>query len=155
MEDTTSGCDGRMFIELFTPDVPAMARLFTEVFGFHEVRNEPGFVTVSSKSAVVLLNDGRGLPAGHRFEGRVTGREHGNCVEIGIAVENIDETHARAAAFGSGEVSGVVLQEWGVRDFRIVTAEGFYLRVTEPTGAIRQIARGSEAIGRGEADGNK
>ena len=132
MEKNTSGCAGLVFIELYTLDIPTSTRLFTEVFGFAVVQDEPGFIGLRSPKAIVLLNDGHDLPAGHRFAGRITGQNHGDCVEIGMVTENLQETHRRAKAFGRYQVTDIVLQAWGMRDFRVVTSEGFYLRITEP-----------------------
>ena len=132
MEKLTSGCAGLVFIELYTLDVPISTRLFTEVFGFRITQDEQGFIGLRSSNAIVLLNDGHDLPAGHRFQGRITGRNHGDCVEIGMVVENLEEARRRAIALGCYQVTDIVSQDWGMRDFRIVTNEGFYLRVTEP-----------------------
>ena len=132
MNSLTSGCAGLVFIELYTLDIPASTRLFTEVFGFVITQDEPGLKCLRSTRAIVLLNDGHDLRAGHRFHGKITGRNHGDCVEIGIIVENLKEASRRAKALGCYQVTDIVLQDWGMRDFRIVTNEGFYLRVTEP-----------------------
>jgi lactoylglutathione lyase len=132
MNQLTTGCAGLVFIELYTLDIPASTRLFTEVFGFTITQDEQGFIGLRSPKAIILLNDGHDLPAGHRFEGRITGREHGNCVEIGMVVENLEEASRRAKALGNYQVTDIVQQDWGMRDFRVLTTEGFYLRVTEP-----------------------
>ena len=132
MNQLTSGCAGLVFIELYTLDIPASTRLFTEVFGFTITQEEEGFIGLRSPKAIVLLNDGHDLPAGHRFQGKITGRNHGDCVEIGMIVEKLEEASQRAKALGRYQVTDIVLQDWGMRDFRIITDEGFYLRVTEP-----------------------
>lgn len=131
MKKLATGCAGLIFIELYTLDIPTRTRLFTEVFGFSVVHEEQGFVGLRSPTAIVLLNDGVGLPVGHRFEGRITGRDHGDGVEIGMVVEYLEETRLRAIGLGGYQVSDIVLQEWGLKDFRITTPDGFYLRVTE------------------------
>lgn len=132
MEKLQSGCAGLVFIELYTLDIPASTRLFTEVFGFKVTQDELGFIGLRSPNAIVLLNDGHDLPAGHRFQGKITGRNHGDCVEIGMVVKDLEQARQRAKALGRYQVTDIVLQDWGMRDFRIVTDEGFYLRVTEP-----------------------
>jgi catechol 2,3-dioxygenase-like lactoylglutathione lyase family enzyme len=132
MNSLITGSVGLIFIELYTLDIPASTRLFTDVFRFSVVQNEEGFIGLRSPRAIVLLNDGHDLPPGHRFQGRITGHDHGDCVEIGLVVDDLEATRQRAMELGIYQVTDIVLQDWGMRDFRILTKEGFYLRVTEP-----------------------
>ena len=128
MNQLTSGCSGLIFIEIYTLDIPASTRLFTEVFGFKITQDEQGFIGLRSPKAIVLLNDGHDLPAGHRFQGKITGHDHGDCVEIGVVADNLEETNRRAKAMGYYEVTDIVFQEWGcvtseslpVKDFTCV-----------------------------------
>jgi hypothetical protein len=56
-------------------------------------------------------------------------------VEIGLVVPDLDAAYANALKFkeqGFKVSAGIGLRPWGVRDFRILTPDGYYLRFTEP-----------------------
>ena len=57
--------------------------------------------------------------------------EHlGSGVEVVLSVENLDEIYERV----SGKVpsiTSITKQPWGLRDFRFLLEEGYYIRVTE------------------------
>ncbi len=131
-DNLAKGEAGVVCNELYTRDIPGTARLFTELFGFVVIREEDGFWALRSRRAALLLNDGHDLASDHPFFGKVTGSGHGQCVEIVVAVENLDTTYEAARLFTDCAVTPIKLQEWGIRDFRLTTKEGFYLRVTEP-----------------------
>lgn len=50
-------------------------------------------------------------------------------VEIIIMVNNIDEYYSKVKDF-SNVVEGLVLQPWGLKDFRIEDPFGYYVRIT-------------------------
>jgi len=52
-------------------------------------------------------------------------------VEIVLEVDDLDELHGRLTGLGS-DVSPLKTQDWGLRDFRVLDPDGYYLRITTP-----------------------
>ena len=52
-------------------------------------------------------------------------------VEVGLVVADLDKTFAAAKGQGWKISSGIGLRPWGLRDFRVLSPDGFYLRFTE------------------------
>ena len=58
--------------------------------------------------------------------------------EIVLEVDDIDAEYERVRATGWPVESDVQLREWGLRDFRLFDADGYYLRLTSRP--VRQAA---------------
>jgi hypothetical protein len=129
--ELSKGTPGLVFNELYTRDIPGCIRLFTGLFDFSVVRDEGEFVELRSRTTVLLLNEGKDLEPSHPSFGKITGHDHGQCVEIVFVVQDLKDVHNRASQLPDCLVTPIVLQEWDLRDFRITTKEGFYLRITE------------------------
>jgi len=72
------------------------------------------------------------IPKGHPFFGKVTGNANGIGLEIGMVVADLDKAFAATNNQPGFPVSsGIVKRPWGVRDFRVLTPDGYYLRFTE------------------------
>lgn len=114
---------GFLFLELNVHDLPAHLKSFEKTAGFRVIRQDGNFVIMQSQRGELLLNgigDKRDKPVP-----RVPG------VEIGIVVADLDKAHAAAKESDWRIDSGIVKQSWGVRDFRVLSPDGYYLRITE------------------------
>jgi lactoylglutathione lyase len=79
-----------------------------------------------------LLIDPEELPRGHPFHAKLTGSGQGLGVEIGLVVGDLDKAYAAAVQCKGRSIStGIARRPWGVRDFRVLTPDGYYVRVTE------------------------
>ena len=125
--------DGVVFVELYVPDPPYYVRLFRDVLGFEVTRDEGDFVELRSSHAIVLLNRFDEPDPGHPFE-HYRRERCGVGVEIGIVCEagRLPSVHAKARELDGAVVTDLARQEWGMTDFRILTPQGYYLRVTTP-----------------------
>ena len=129
MDDPTGKGDrlrqhGFLFIELDCRDLADHIAFFHEVCGYEINRKEGIFVILRSARGEILLNGkgGEGKPV----------RYQGPRVEIGLVVEDLDKAFARAKDHKEWRLEGgIARQAWGVRDFRVHSPEGDYLRVTE------------------------
>jgi lactoylglutathione lyase len=125
---------GFTFVELSTRKVQEYAAYFATVAGFRRERNEPSYVEMVSDHGEVIFIDPSWLPKGHPFHGTFTGVKQGLGVEFGIVVADIDKAFAAAQRLrdkGWPISSGLVRRPWGVRDFRVLAPDGYYLRFTE------------------------
>lgn len=118
---------GFLFLELRVRDIAKYPAFLRDVAGYKVVRSEPDFMMLQTDCGEILL----GLepkpadPAAPR-------PKHGVGVEIGIVVGDIEKAHAAAANHeGWRIVSHVQMRPWGVRDFRVFSPDGYYVRVTE------------------------
>jgi hypothetical protein len=51
---------------------------------------------------------------------------------MGFVTTNLKAAQAAAKKLSGFEVSEIVDQEWGMSDFRLLTPEGYYFRITTP-----------------------
>jgi predicted enzyme related to lactoylglutathione lyase len=116
---------GFAFMELYTKDVTGYVDFFHKVAGFEATHVEPGYAQVQSDHGEFIFNGGDGA-----FGGKLN-RDRGIGVEIGIVVADLDKSFAAAEASGWKISSKIKLRPWGVRDFRVFTPDGYYLRFTE------------------------
>jgi hypothetical protein len=123
--------EGFVFTELFVEDLAFYARVF-EALGFKVIRRESDFFELKSQRAIVLLNSFDDPDPGHPFEHFRQENRRGVGVEIGVVTERIDEAWQAAKLIEGCQVSNIVHQDWGMTDFRIMTPNGYYLRVTTP-----------------------
>jgi hypothetical protein len=124
---------GFIFLELGTQRVAEYADYFRTVVGFELIHQEQGYAELESSVAQLLLMDPRGWPKGHPFYEKTTGSGQGIGIEIGLVVADLDKTFAAAVKQKGWPIStGIVHRPWGVRDFRVLSPDGYYLRFTEP-----------------------
>lgn len=122
---------GFLFLEIYTQDGPTWMRFLTTVAGFRLAGEKPGFVDLASSHAEFLLNTTKELPGGP-FRGKLTGRDQGLGVEIGLVVADVERAREKALAFKGWQVTPLRAQPWGETDFRVLTPEGYYVRLTQP-----------------------
>jgi hypothetical protein len=126
---------GFLFIELVATHVDDYVQFIEAVAGFPVTDRRDRFVTLESDCAEITIMHPDLLPAGHPFYKKLLGSGQGLGVEIGLVVPDLDAAYANALKFkeqGFKVSAGIGLRPWGVRDFRILTPDGYYLRFTEP-----------------------
>jgi hypothetical protein len=123
---------GHLFVELYVTDLGHYVSIFRDALGFALVEDDPDFVKLQTSHATVLLNATTELPGSHPFTAFRQHAQRGMGVEIGFVVTRLDEARRAALQIPGCVVSEVTHQEWGMSDFRILSREGYYLRVTTP-----------------------
>jgi catechol 2,3-dioxygenase-like lactoylglutathione lyase family enzyme len=119
-------------VELGTPRVAEYIAFFEDVAGFRVIHKEARYAELNSGLGELLLIDPQELPRGHPFHARLTGSGQGLGVEIGLVVADLDRAYAAALKHKGFPIStGIVRRPWGVRDFRVLAPDGYYLRFTE------------------------
>ena len=113
--------------ELFVSDSEASARFYTSL-GFAVVQQNPdGYTTLHSGPVVIALSPASiWLP---RAWLRMLRRPPLG-TEMVLYTRMLDSLRERLAADGYAP-GPIVLQSWGLRDFRVDDADGYYVRVTE------------------------
>jgi hypothetical protein len=124
---------GFLFLELGTPKVAEYISFFEDVAGYRLIRREPRYAEMNSELGQILLIDPQELPPGHPFHAKLTGKGQGLGVEIGLVVADLDKAYDAAVKHDGWKIStGIMRRPWGVRDFRVLAPDGYYLRFTEP-----------------------
>jgi catechol 2,3-dioxygenase-like lactoylglutathione lyase family enzyme len=120
----------RLRLELFVDDVQRSIDWYVEVLGFVAIHADPDYASLQRGDAVIGLGQGRS--------------QAGDLLKPGAGVEIVLELDNRAAlelAAGRVADTGWPLAEpptdqpWGLRDFRIVDPDGYYLRITHGNAA--------------------
>ena len=120
-------------IELFADDLERSVDFYTRVLGF--ARATPAAEAAADYCAVRLgtctigIGLDEALPGSHPLRSR--GRERrGVGVEIVIEVDDVEAAHRRAVEAGWPVLTPLSDRPWGLRDFRMLDPDGYYIRVT-------------------------
>jgi len=125
---------GFIFMELGTTHVEEYVSFFESVADFKVMSRKPGYIVARSDLAELTFIDPKFWSNGHPFSGKLTGSGQGLGIEIGIVVADLDKAYAAALQFKDKAwpiSTGIVRRPWGVRDFRVLAPDGYYLRFTE------------------------
>lgn len=125
--------DMTLRIEVFAQDIDQAGRFYRDVLGFEELSRQARYLWMGRGSARIGIGAAaepidpalRRVPAG---------------TEIVLEVDDIDAEYERVRGTGWPVEGAVQLQEWGLRDFRLFDADGYYLRLTSRS--ARQAAGG-------------
>lgn len=122
-------------MELFVSDLDASASFYEQVLGFTPRRTALDYVSLRRGDVVLGLGPIAKLPEGGNGPGFTQQRlraDRGAGVEIVLEVDGLDELlalNSRCQAHGV-TVEDLQMRSWGLRDFRIVDPDGYYLRLT-------------------------
>lgn len=125
---------GLVFMEFGTTRVEEYFSYFQSVADFQLASRQPGYLVAQSERAELSFIDPKFWAHGHPFSGKLTGHDQGVGIEIGIVVADLDKTYAAALQWkdkGWPISTAIVRRPWGVRDFRVLAPDGYYLRFTE------------------------
>jgi lactoylglutathione lyase len=121
-------------VELYVDEVEATAGFFQEYLGFEAERVESGFAVLWLESTRLLLNSvGSGgfvAPNPILEDGAIAHRGAG--VELVLSMPDVEGVHAALHAADLPYLGDIGERPWGLRDFRFLLPDGFYVRVTEP-----------------------
>lgn len=120
-------------IELYVAEAAAYAPLMTAL-GLAARRVTAAVVLWEGSGTVILHEGGADLGAEHPFAGPlVGGAARGVGAEICLEADDLDALFAAVRGMAGFAVAAApVRQPWGLRDFRVVTPDGYYLRITDP-----------------------
>jgi lactoylglutathione lyase len=118
-------------VELFVADVDRSARFYREVLGF-DTPVGPGderYLAVRRGEVVIGLGAADALGVDHPVA-RSAGEPAGRGVELVLEVDDVEAEHTRVRGSGAVIASDLADQPWGLRDFRLLDPDGYYLRIT-------------------------
>jgi lactoylglutathione lyase len=128
----------RLRLELFVDDLDRSVAFYTGLLGFDLDRRDAGYASLRRGDVVLGLGPVAKLPeaGGPGFSQRRLAAGKGAGVEI---VLELDDEPAVAALHDRCRAGGVVVEPlrdrpWGLRDFRLLDPDGYYLRITHRAG---------------------
>ncbi|MBX4936405.1 VOC family protein [Rhizobium binae] len=86
------------------------------------------YTMLRNGDALIAVNSRSTLSSDHPLRMQ-SGERAGLGVEIVLSVNDIDDAY-RIAKESGWPISDLVQQTWGLRDFRLIDPDGYYLRVT-------------------------
>ncbi len=110
----------RLRLELFVDDLDRSVDFYRRVLGFHLVRQDASYASLCHGAVVLGLGPAAGLP-----------ERRGAGVEVVLEVDDLDAAYARVMGAGVRPVEAPRERPWGLRDFRILDPDGYYLRITD------------------------
>jgi predicted enzyme related to lactoylglutathione lyase len=117
--------------ELFVKDTHASAGFYQRVLGFTCDADSGPYIRARSGSVRIGICDQSTLPSDHHFSTTALQGPKGVGTEIVLEVENLDAYHERVVKAGYAIREEIAMRPWGLRDFRLVDPDGYYLRITE------------------------
>lgn len=124
----TSGMTLRL--ELFVNDIATSVSFYTRVLNFRLTGQKgDGYTPITNGEVVLGLGRLASLPDTHPVQSTAHERP-GRGVEIVLEVDDIDALYAHVQAQSWPISSPLQRQSWGLRDFRLVDPDGYYLRLT-------------------------
>jgi uncharacterized glyoxalase superfamily protein PhnB len=119
----------QLSLELFVESPEKSLDFYRRALGF-EIQGSPStdYTMLKNGDAVIAINSRSVLSTDHPL--RIdTGQRAGLGVEIVLRVADVEGAY-RAAKESGWPLSDLALQPWGLRDFRLVDPDGYYIRVT-------------------------
>jgi lactoylglutathione lyase len=120
-------------IELYVDDARPYRPLLTRVLGLAERQASPAVIIFEGAATVILHTGAADLAPVHPFKAPLqAGALRGVGTEICLEVEDIEAVFAAVGALPEFRVTEpLAMRPWGLRDFRVVTPDGYYLRVMD------------------------
>jgi catechol 2,3-dioxygenase-like lactoylglutathione lyase family enzyme len=121
---------GALRIELFVRDLERAAAFYHDVLGFERAPEHDGYISVTRGAATIGLGRIDALPQSHPLRARDANERRGVGVEVVVEVEDVDAAHAIVAAAGWPVLVPTGERPWGLRDFRLLDPDAYYIRIT-------------------------
>lgn len=119
-----------VFVEFYIKDVEFHTRLFGDILGFSSSKQLDHWLDLRKHNQRIILNWDNELEDTHPFHGYGNMPKLGAGVETAIVVNDIEGTYRQCRELRGAKLTEIKQQEWGMTDFRIITPEGFYIRIT-------------------------
>jgi lactoylglutathione lyase len=121
-------------IELFVADAGPYRPLLAGVLGLAERRVSPTVIIFEGAATVILHTGAADLAPVHPFKAPLqAGALRGVGTEICLEVGDIEAVYGAVGRLvGFRVTEPLAMRPWGLRDFRVTTPDGYYLRVMDP-----------------------
>ncbi len=119
-------------MELFTSDMEKSVDFYTKILGFtmEGKKVNESYQPVKNGNVVIGIGPISKLSQDHHFNPNLENMRKGYGVEIVLEVNNIQKVYERVKSSGYSVDEPLSTQNWGLKDFRIIDPDGYYLRIT-------------------------
>lgn len=122
----------QIFTELCVKEIDKNIDFFTTILGFSLLKKEANFAELNYGDSRMLLNVKENYLEGHHFFNRIDQANNGYGIEIGIQVSNLGDVYEKGKGHPAiRSMTEIKEQNWDSKDFRIVTVDNYYLRITQ------------------------
>ncbi len=127
-------------LELFVEDIDASIDFYTNVLGFEVLREHPGdYASLRCGGVTFGVGSISKLPEeGGYFAREIASLRRGLGVEIVLEIDDVDGWYRHVSGSGHPVFEPPQGRPWGLRDFRIVDPDGYYLRLTAKAQTLGQ-----------------
>ncbi|RWQ73370.1 VOC family protein [Bacillus cereus] len=116
-------------LELFVDDLQRSIRFYEEILGFAFSKKNETSAMVKLEDFALLLTRDHILDKNHYLK-KGGFNPKGKGVEVIIVFDNIEQLYQHVLEKDYPVESNLKTQSWGMKDFRIVDPDGYYLRLT-------------------------
>ena len=121
-----------MRLELFVQDMDVSIDFYTRVLSFEVLREHPGdYASLRCGNLTLGIGPISKLPEeGGYFTREIASLRRGIGVEIVLEVDDVNECYRHVLDSRHPVFEPLRERPWGLRDFRIIDPDGYYLRLT-------------------------
>ena len=123
-------------VEIFPADLEKCIAFYTDILRFTLLGRKNGYAYFQ-RDSIFIGADQSNFELGELQRANLSSRKPPTGVEILIEVDDLEAERSWVVVEKGWTLDAdIKLQYWGLRDFRIMDPDGFYLRITEhsPTG---------------------
>lgn len=130
-ENEVNSTDMTIRLELFTSNIEKTVRFYQDVLGFKPLNSASSTYQPIQNGRVVLgIGLFESLGNGHYFNSYQNDNKFGHGVEIVLEVDDIQLIYNKVKLANVEIESELKDRPWGLKDFRLVDPNGYYIRVT-------------------------
>jgi catechol 2,3-dioxygenase-like lactoylglutathione lyase family enzyme len=124
-------------VKLFVKQPLATIDFYERLMGFKLERQDDGYWSLRNGSVTVGVGSTERLAPGHHFR-RPSAADSARGVGVELVLElpsteSVDVMYERVRSgveAAGGEIEPVSDRPWGLRDFRVIDPDGYYIRIT-------------------------
>ena len=116
--------------ELFVQDIQKSSEFYENVLGFTATKLTKEYVGLTNGNVRIGLGAISNLPTNHPLRLNNPDERKGVGIEIVLEVDDVAELYGKVQTCGHPISAPLMIQPWGLTDFRLIDPDGYYLRIT-------------------------
>jgi uncharacterized glyoxalase superfamily protein PhnB len=130
-ENEVAATDMIIRLELFTSNIPQTVRFYQDVLGFKPLNSaSPNYQPIQNGQVLLGIGLLESLGNSHYFNTYQNDTKFGYGVEIVFEVDDIQLIYNKVKRSNVEIESELKDRPWGLKDFRLIDPNGYYIRVT-------------------------
>jgi lactoylglutathione lyase len=114
-------------IEIFPSDLQRMIDFYSSILGFTLIKHQGEYAYLRRDAIFIGAIE---VPSSETLEEKARYRQPNKGIEIVIEVDDLESERDSIVDKGWKLDADIHSQPWGLRDFRLVDPDGYYLRIT-------------------------